>query len=174
MKLIVLPGNSPLNKQWGEKVEAALRSHFSSIYVQQYSHWNKNPNIDFVVEIKKLIDHAKDKESYIVLAKSAGILLVLKAICEEGFKPKKCIFLGTPWSWALEKGEDMGPWLKGLTIPLLFIQEKEDPICSYNQLKQILTKLKLTDYPLKEIPGKDHAYLNIADFLDLILSFLKE
>jgi hypothetical protein len=38
MKLFILPGNSPQNKEWAEKLKESLAERIDEIYIQYYDH----------------------------------------------------------------------------------------------------------------------------------------
>lgn len=39
MNIILLPGNSPLNKEWIEKVGIIFKKLFDKVEIQYYKHW---------------------------------------------------------------------------------------------------------------------------------------
>ena len=99
-KLIVLPGNSPKNKQWGEGVVSHFGVLFDEVYSQDYDHWeNGEEVIDFERETQKLKEVVEGEEEgveYYIIAKSYGSVLALMAIHQNILSPKKCVFFGMP------------------------------------------------------------------------------
>jgi hypothetical protein len=45
MKLFILPGNSPQNKEWAEKLEESLAERIDEIYIQNYDYWQTGEEI---------------------------------------------------------------------------------------------------------------------------------
>ena len=90
MHLLLIPGNSPLNKSWLKKVEKTLTSLFKSTHIQYYKHWSTGTEtINKAVEFKKLISEAEKHADYTIFAKSIGVTLTLEAISQDKIWPKK-------------------------------------------------------------------------------------
>lgn len=176
MDLIVLGGNnrSPNNRDWVQNITSFLQQNFSSVYPHAYHHWEaKEKIIDLDYELKVLSEVVKNKQQYIILAKSAGVLLTLKGIFTDIFTPSKCIFLGTPIDWAKKHNFDLDTWLKNYSTPSLFIQKSYDPVALFQDLKKHLDKMEVQNYQLAEIPGKDHDYGNFEELNKIITPFIK-
>jgi alpha-beta hydrolase superfamily lysophospholipase len=109
---------------------------------------------------------------YVIFAKSAGILVVLKAIKNKLLNPKKCIFAGLPVYWADENNFNVRELISDYTIPTLFIQKTADPTISFNELKQFLKDVNVQNYQMKEVPGDTHHYENVTQLRDLINEFI--
>ncbi len=168
MKLILLPGNSPKNKPWIDKVTKSLSGKFQSTYTQYYDHWNQDIGyIDFDKETEKLLKNIKGDERYIVFAKSVGIMLTLKAISNKKINPLMCIFVGTPTT-----AEKLDEFFKDYTIPTLFIQQENDPLTSFDKLAEKVSNLDLDNAIVKEIEGNDHKYKNIEELSELVTKFV--
>src|SRR4030042_6785686 len=104
MNLILLPGNTPGNKNWIEEVEQSLKPNFSSTNIQFYRHWQTGDDlVDLDHELEELVDKTSKLSDYLIFAKSAGVVLSVKGICEGKIKPGWCVFVGTPILWAKEK-----------------------------------------------------------------------
>lgn len=174
MNLILLGGNSTINKQWLHDLATALKSHYPSPYIHHYRHWETGEElIDLDYELEALTKNLP-AEPYIILAKSAGVLLTLKGLAEEVLKPQKCIFLGTPFAWAKANNFAAETWLKHYSLPTLFIQQSHDPAISYQDLQHYLEQAGLTNSKPVEIPGDDHIYGDFEQLKNTIASFLKE
>lgn len=172
MKLVLLPGNNKSNKEWIEKVESELKDLFSSTSIQYYQHWKDDkPLIDFDLEANKLVENNKEAD-IVIFAKSAGTLLTLKSIKNNLIIPKKCIFAGVPINWARENNFDAELWLEEYNIPTLFIQNTNDPVFSFKELKELLAEKKLKNYKIIELPGNSHDYKDLNKLRELIVSFL--
>ena len=159
MELILLAGNSKLNKEWIEKMGDDLRDLFSSTKIQYYDHWNTEKSlIDFDLEIKKLSTTLQNVKEYCIFAKSAGILLALKYIKSSLIKPKNCIFVGMPINWSRANNFDIDSFIENHSIPTLFIQKKKDTAFSSEELKEFLKQKNVKNHQFVEVEGEDHDY----------------
>ena len=80
--LLVLPGNSLKNKEWGEACVEHYSSWFDKVHMQYYDHWqdgSSETNIEAELEKLKNITLPEDVNLF-VFAKSIGSLLALVAI----------------------------------------------------------------------------------------------
>ena len=163
MDLLLLPGNSPRNKEWIEAVRDALRDDFDKTAIQYYDHWKDEAlgGIDINREIKKLPEIIKEFDNYAVFAKSAGMLLALKAISEGVLSPQKCYFVGSAIHMGKRSGMNLEKLLGSLKMPVLFIQKEHDPAGSFEELKALAEESGLSDYEMRKIPGETHHYGNV-------------
>lgn len=174
MNLILLPGNVASNRHWIEEVEQSLRPNFSSANIQFYRHWQTGDDlIDLDHELKELFDKTSKLSDYLIFAKSAGVVLSVKGICEGKIKPERCIFVGTPILWAIEKGFDFDRWITSFSVPTLFIQRENDPAMPADKLKDYLNGKGVTNYKFVKIPGASHDYPDIEQLNEFVLGFLK-
>lgn len=173
MNLVLLGGNSSENEPWIREVEKNLQPYFDSTHVFTYSHWKTGEMlIDINLEITRIEKYVKNLGTYIIFAKSAGCLVVSKAIKERVINPKKCIFVGVPLDWAKLNSFDAPNWLSGNNTPTLIIQHTNDPFATSSQVKLLLDTLNIENTRLKEIPGNDHTYNEIDSLTNLIVSFV--
>jgi hypothetical protein len=171
MKLFILPGNSPQNKEWAEKLKESLAERVNEIYIQYYDHWQTGEEIiNLERELEKLLKEINTQE-YLLLGKSAGVLVILKGIFENKLKPKACIFLGTPIFWARALNFSIDEYLKNFQTPTLFIQQSEDPAISANNLQELLLSLKVKNYKFITIPGSDHSYDDFSLISTIFFNF---
>jgi hypothetical protein len=173
MKLFILPGNSPQNKEWAEKLKESLAEKVNEIYVQYYDHWQTGEEIiNLDRELEKFLKEINTQE-YLLLGKSAGVLVILKGIFENKLKPKACIFLGTPIFWARANNFSIDEYLKNFQTPALFIQQSEDPAIPANNLQELLLGLEVKNYKFITIPGSDHSYDDFSLVSYHIFQFLE-
>lgn len=174
-ELILLSGNSKRNKGWIEKVESELNNLFDKTHIQYYKHWEEGKEIiDFDYELSKLIKYLKDKKDYIILAKSIGTALTVKAIKDEKINPEKCIFLGVPLVWAKEHNFDLDSWIEEFRTPTLFIQNRNDPLTNSKDLKNLLEEKSIKNYEFIELEGNTHDYNDIGKIKELVMEFLEK
>lgn len=158
MKLVILPGNSPSNREWADEAKESFSSMFSDIYVQSYSHWNSGQEfIDFDTELAKLVKNVGQKDC-VVLAKSAGAMLSVYGVHKNIFHPLKCVFLGLPIRFAEENNFALEQWFQQYDVPTVVIQNSNDPVTSFQKVEVALSSLNKTSIELIEIEGDDHKY----------------
>lgn len=173
MILFLLGGKSVSNQKWIEKVDKLVNRDFEKTVIQYYDHWKTGiGDIDVEKELKELEEKTRDVSDWVVFAKSAGALVVLKGIYEKKLSPKKCIFIGLALHFGRVIG-DIDTWLKDYSVPTLFIEKTNDPACSYSELLEILEKSNAKNYSTKEISGDDHEYDDIEMIKDEITTFFQ-
>lgn len=173
MNLILLGGNSIENKQWLHDFSAVLHSHFASIYTHDYRHWEtKDELIDLDYELATLSNLVTSRQPYIIIAKSAGVLVALKGIAQKILNPDKCVFLGTPILWAKENHFAVNEWLKEYSLQTLFIQQSHDPAMSFDDLQHYLHESNVQNYNMIDLPGKDHLYSELDEIKEKIVTFI--
>lgn len=173
MKLVVLPGNSKSNKEWSEKTVDAFSEFFADQYIQAYSHWEEGKEIiDFDVEARKLEKNVGEGK-FSIIAKSAGAMLTIYSVSKGLVKPEKCVFLGLPILWAEEHNFNLKDWFEKFNIQTLVIQNSNDPVTSYSELKKFVDDNDLRHtLTLIEIEGADHKYDDAEKIRELIKNFL--
>ena len=175
MRLILLPGNSKLNKEWIEKLAVNLKEIFDKTYIHYYKHWETGEeiiNIDY--ELERLADYLAKKKGYIIIAKSIGAALAVKGIKEGKIAPKKCIFLGLPVIWCRQYSINLDSWIKGYSARTLFIQNTEDPVMGADELKDFLNKNNVSNYKFVKLEGTSHNYEDLDKIKILIKEFIKK
>lgn len=172
--LVVLPGNSLRNRDWGIACTEHFGSKFDSVYMQEYDHWQtgeRDNNVE--AELAKLEAAVADCEGEIyVLAKSIGSLLTLLGVQRGFLKPEKCVFFGMPLKLASEQlfKDDWLP-LSTFSIPAIAYHNDEDPI-SYPFTKQALEEHNPA-IQLITLKGNNHDYLDFVDYDKTISEFLE-
>lgn len=172
MNLVLLGGNSVVNKQWLSDFSSVLKPNFESTYTHHYRHWEAGAEfIDLNFELQALSVAINPKQPYVVVAKSAGVLVTLKGVAEKVLTPHKCIFIGTPVHWAKEHNFAIDAWLSNYLLPTLFIQQSHDPAMSFGDLKQYLDQENIKNCQLIELPGDDHVYGNFDQLKKRVIAF---
>ncbi len=172
MKLILLAGNSVVNRDWIEEVSAAVQDSFETI-IHYYRHWETGDEmIDLDYELAALLKDLPEEEDYCIFAKSAGSILTMRGVFEGVLHPEKCVFAGMAINWAKGKDLPIDQWLDAFTPPTLCIQKTNDPACSVEDLKALKEKYSMENLSIREITGEDHHYENVAQLKELIESHL--
>lgn len=174
MKLILLAwNNKQSNKDWIEEVEEKLSEFFDETYIQYYGHWIKDiPNMDLEYESKVFIEKINKFDDYVIFAKSAWAIVVLKTIYENWLKPKACIFVGIPMWMIFHNEFPYEKRLKNNTTPMLFIQKTNDPVCSYQELLDLFSWFS-DKFKFQEVPWNTHHYEDLDLLKKLVGEFLK-
>lgn len=159
MNLILLGGNSIDNKKWINDVEQNLKSLFETTKIIDYEHWETGGlMINLDKEKEKLIKTVQGFKRYMIFAKSAGILVTIKAIYENKILPEKCIFAGLPLKWAKKNNFNIDVWLRNYSVPTVVIQHIDDPLASSQEVQSFLRQENTINIGLKELPGNTHDY----------------
>lgn len=174
VNLIILPGNSKkYNEQWLYDSEKNYKDLFETVTTHYYKHWEEDSDsIDIDHEVKKLENNAKDLGDYVIFAKSAGTVTTIKAISQNKISPKKCIFVGCPFKWAIENDAQFVEEFNKIEVPVLFIQQTDDPFFKYEDLEKFINKNPLGNYQLIEIAGDNHAYDDYEEIKQMIIDFV--
>ncbi len=169
MKIVILPGNHIINRKWVNSIDGPLKKRFEKVSVLHYAHWGEK---EVLVNLEKEINNIPNDE--VILAKSVGTILALKAVYEKKISPLKCIFIGTPIDWAEKNNMDPKKYLDNFVVPTLFIQNSKDPTCTSNDLKELLMKKNVKNYSLYEFEEESHDYENFDKIVTLIGEFVKK
>ena len=174
-KLIVLPGNSARNQQWGISTAKHFGNWFDEAYVQQCDHWERGTNeMNVEAELVKLKDKAAtETDELYVFAKSMGSLLTLLSVSRGELAPHKCVFFGMPLSIAAEGvfTEDWSP-LEKFSVPALAFHNNQDPTANYEFTKTKLEALAQQHISLIETAGDTHEYVEFVQYEAKIKPFL--
>ncbi len=171
MKIVIVPGNSFKNKKWIQKATKFFQLNKKhDVLSIEYTHWHsKEGLIDIEKESLKLNNLLSGQEKYLIIAKSAGILVSMKTFMSGKINPKSFIFLGLPLGWAKERKFNMSLIFNEFPIPALIIQNNKDPVASAGEVNSFIKKLKKPkNIQLIQTPGNSHDY---EDF-ELIYSFI--
>jgi pimeloyl-ACP methyl ester carboxylesterase len=162
-KLVLLPGNNPDQQEWIEALRSALAPLFDEARVLIYRHWGSagETDIDLEGEVVRLGELAADG-AWVVVAKSAGVLLTMMAAARRVLVPEQAFFLGAPFLWTEQQGMPVGDLVGTFTVPTVFIQRRHDPACPVAELRALVNRSGMKDYEIEEIPGASHHYDDLA------------
>ena len=173
MDLILLAGNGSHNKAWIYEVSKTLAPLFDNCLVHDYEHWQNNEaNINFDAELAKLRHETEGIGEYVIFAKSIGSVLTFMGVNRGILKPKTIIITGLPLGMIEEEHIPMDDWLRHSDIPLLFIQNTEDPLGSFKEVEKYLSGIiGNRKYTLAELDGNTHNYNDLLRLKEEIASF---
>lgn len=173
MKLILLPGNVPTNKQWAHNAAQAFSDTATDILEQNYTHWETGAKIiDFDAELVKLSEALQGENEYIIFGKSAGAVLAIYGVSAGALKPERCVFAGLPIKWAEKNKFPLREWLTKFNIPTVLVEQSEDPVGPYAEVQAYLAELEINSIQTIEIPGNDHDYNDLDAIKALVQEFL--
>ena len=163
--LLLLSGSSKRNKEWIYRINQIFYDIFKDTIVHNYKHWEDDSvdiNLDYELEI--ISKEVSNFEPYVIFAKSIGSVLALKGIDSQLLKPTRCIFVGLPLKIIIEDCIPFFEWLDNVNVPVVIIQNKNDPFGSINEVKIYIINTKNNDIKILEVPGDSHDY----DDLDML------
>ena len=169
---IFLPGNNKENKQWCESLRDSFEGKNEMIY---YNHWNGEGNINWDIELEK-IKNLNITEKVNIVGKSAGCILGIKALNMGYIDVNKFVFIGFPYNWALQRGDNVDELLNYLKTPSLFIQKAYDPVIGYDELvKTVINKgldMSTLKYQRTSEVENNHNYDDVSYLKDIITDFI--
>lgn len=168
MNIMILPGISQKTEKWAADLLTELAVPDSTATIQHYSHWACAD--DQCLKLEKEIERLQGCTVDLLLGKSLGVMIGLLA-CQRGvISPQRAIFIGTPVTSFKEKDLDLGRLADNLTIPTLYIQQKDDIVGSAaSLLAQIGTASRAK---MIEIPGNNHQYKDLKSLARYIRKWL--
>lgn len=163
LNLLILPGNSPGNKDWTRELSELFSPHFSEIKIIEYESWKDNDFsrvIDLEQELAKIRESIMEWGQYCVFAKSVGTALCMKAVHDRVLKPQKCVFVGIPIDWLATNNIPVENWVGTYNIPTMVIQQRHDPFADSDTVGEFLKDLStIKEYIVVE--GDDHKYQQV-------------
>lgn len=172
--LLLLPGNHPDQRGWIRSVRLALNDLFAASEVVDYTHWNDPDQLNILMEheLTRLSRFTNDDRGRVVLGKSAGAVLGILAANQGFIQPQKAVFIGLPLHFSRQKGAQIEQMLDNLEVPVLFIQQENDPVGSAADLQAMLNGCPNLEYTLAVLPGKSHDYDDLGLLRHLVIGFL--
>lgn len=167
MDALLLPGNSPRHAAWVQELKQALAPHFDRVEAQQYKHWQTavgNTDVDYEIGVAQ--QTAERLNQYMVIAKSIGTVIAIKATANKNLQPEKLILLGVPLYGGMPK-DLFGAWLQHITVPIVFVQNTHDPLGSFSDVKSAFENTG-SHVSFIELPGDTHSYVDFNAITKLI------
>lgn len=165
MHVIALPGRNPQTESWMTQLVKTLEIGQDQTDIIHYKHWDEGGQPDVPYEVARLKDLTPD----LVIAKSIGTMLCMRAYGTAGFRPFKTVFIGLPLrAFAPFQKQNLVNICR--QVPTLCIQQTADANGSYAQVSALLADVKLCN--IVEVPGGDHAYSDLGELKRLIETWL--
>ena len=153
MKLLGLPGRKASTLAQMVELTGSVRLGQAQGRVQEYGFWGAEEVADPDVEPEALIAAASGADA--VIAKSFGTLVTMTAARRHGFRPARCVFIGTPLLRLEGEGLDLLEAHCACT-PTLFIQQTADFNGAFDALSKRVSGPR--HVACAEVPGHDHLY----------------
>lgn len=171
---LFLPGNNKENKQWCDELKDSFKA--KNNLMLYYNHWDSEGNIDWDTELNKIVG-LKIKEKTYVIAKSTGCILGLKAQKLGYIDVEKYIFIGFPYYWAKQRGDEVDYLLENLNTNTLIIQKSKDPVIGYDELETIiktkgLNNIEMLLYERNNEPNDIHHYADIKYLNSIVEEYI--
>ena len=170
---LFLPGNNKENKAWCELLKDSFPAQKKEMLY--YDHWNGLGNIVWDTELEK-IKRLGITEKTVVVGKSAGCILGMKAQ-NLGYLDVSCfVFIGFPYYWAINRGDNVDSLIEGLHTRTLIIQKPHDPVIGFNELRVIVEKknsscIQMLEYRREGEDDSNHDYDDIPYLIERIQEF---
>ena len=97
----------------------------------------------------------------LIIAKSIGTVVAIHAFHRKALECKGFVFIGVPVRSLNQEHKRILVDLCGSEIPVLFIQQSEDPLGSFADLQAIIRESKSVD--LAQVGGNDHQYSDLDE-----------
>lgn len=166
MKTIILPGYSPHNKDWAERI-ANQMSLNQKVLVYNWKHWSGEVSFSPENEIKQILNEVGDDKINII-AKSIGVYVALKLIPRIFSQVNKVILCGIASVVDEGREELLQALLKIVPIEnILCIQNENDKYVPFIEAQKFYHSI---DPKLKVISKarSDHEYPYSGDFKDFL------
>ncbi len=195
---IFLSGNSKnSNETWSKEIIKKLieTKLFKEVKTIRYSHWDQNPTktneskepttpprINRSTELKKLkplLERIKEDQTYIVVAKSAGVGLIVETLNTNKNikKPFLCIFSGIPIHKDKHSNHGLTKHLPNFNIKSIMIQNPNERLIHPKELEEHLKDINVTNTTVILGKGNSHSY-TVEEMVDTTIkefnNYLKE
>lgn len=170
--LLLLGGNVKNNISWLNKIKKTFIRDYEvkKIY---YDHWKNGNEIDFEIELNKLVKVINGVKDYYIIAKSVGSIISLLGVDRKIIKPKKIVILGLPLNYLKKINLNIKPLIASAIheTEILIIQQKNDPVGKY---AEVIKEVSESNIKVIEIPGNYHIYGNMECIKPLIDNFFRQ
>lgn len=172
---LFLPGNNRENREWCERLKDNFPAEKKEMIY--YDHWNGMGNIVWDTELEK-IRKLNISEDCFVVGKSAGCILGMKAENLNYLKVSRFVFIGFPYYWAVNRGDDVDSLLSNLDTKTLIIQKPHDPVIGFSDLKEIVKRnncscIDMLEYMREGEVDNNHDYYDVQYLIERIEEFCR-
>ncbi|SHO50447.1 hypothetical protein [Desulfopila aestuarii] len=171
MNILLLPGINQKTEKWGASLISELALPDSSVTIQRYGHWDGTGGEQCMM-MEAEIERLRGVEVDLLIGKSVGVVVGLLACQKSVIAPKRAVFIGTPVTSFIEENIDLFQLVDGLSLPALYIQQKDDVVGTSGMLCERIGKASQTT--IVEVPGNNHQYKDVKQLTRHIKKWLGE
>lgn len=154
-------------------MEQQLATLFDETIVHEYLHWlSWEESMNVEKEVNLVSAKIKNHKNVVIFAKSLWTVVSMKLMVDKWIIPKMCIFVWLPLGYIRNMWFPLKTYLSNLPCPLLFIQNKEDPVGSFLEVVREVKQIS-DDFSFVELPGNDHDYSDVENINQVIAGFVK-
>lgn len=157
MKIMLLPGINQKTEKWAAGLISELALPNSTATIHRYSHWEGDGEQCMMMEAE--IDRLHGAEVDLLIGKSVGVAVALLACRQGRIAAQRAVFIGTPVTSFIEENLDLFQLADELSIPALYIQQKDDVVGTSGMLCERIGKASQTT--IVEVPGNNHQYKDL-------------
>jgi len=85
-------------------------------------------------------------------------------------KPTSCLFLGLPLKLIQEEQIPLDELLRKLTVPITILQNDKDPVGTYDEVRQFINDLKITNVIILKAKNNTHDYTDFDKIKELLFN----
>jgi len=85
-------------------------------------------------------------------------------------KPTSCLFLGLPLKLIQEEQIPLDELLRKLTVPITILQNDKDPVGTYDEVRQFINNLKITNVIILKAKNNTHDYTDFDKIKELLFN----
>lgn len=163
MLMVILPGYSIRNKDWGESLVKSLKLKIKyDVELHHWRHWETGNSLSLRYELGKILEEIGNDEVSII-AKSVGTMVAMHVLRQIHSQIKKIILCGIP-STSEERLELFKKSLAGFPAGnIVVFQNEKDPLGNYEEVKKFMEKVN-PKIEVVKMPRSDHHYPYPEDF----------
>ncbi|MFP4402258.1 MAG: alpha/beta family hydrolase [Candidatus Nanoarchaeia archaeon] len=172
--ILILGGNSIEHKEWIKTLKTEFNEFSDNFILHRYKHWYcEEEMIDFYFELEQMRKY-DDYKHLIIIAKSVGAILAIKAIQNNILNPEKCVFMGFPLDWAYKNYLNIDSWSAYFSTPTLIFQNTKDPYCSFPKLQEYIECQEMQNIEFFTFENSTHNYINYEKMREVVRDFLNK
>ena len=159
MKALVLPGYSPGNKVWADKVKESLGEEVVVIY---WRHWTSGGTLSLKYETGIILEKVGSEKVNFV-AKSVGTFVCAKILPKIKNQVGKIILCGIPSTSEKRKETYIKAFRSFPAKKIICFQNENDPFTTFDEVKKFMREINSEIKVIKK-ERSDHDYPYFEDF----------
>ena len=106
-------------------------------------------------------------QPYAIFAKSVGSILTLQGLAAGKLLPRAILITGLPLKLISEQTLPIRDWLRQSVIPILIVQNENNPVGSYDEVAALIKTLDSNTISTMSLPGNSHDYEDLKKLKQL-------